>query len=152
MDAQNPFQPPTATLHDSDTQIGSTRLYSLAAVGWATLLGSPLAGAFIIMKNLRSLGRTAEVAQVWMMASGAFVVLLGLGMVLPDNLSTTGITVAQVMGMYFYAKTLFEVSVRQHRERGWAFHSNWRAAGVGLLFLLGLLVVMVPLAMLFMPA
>jgi len=148
MDGQNPFQPPAAPLQDSDT----ARLYSLRAVGWATLFGSPLAGAFIITKNLRLLGRAADIRKTWALAVVLSVVLMGLSFVLPDNLSATGFTVAQVMGMYFYAKSLYETSLSQHGEKGGAFYSNWRAVGIGLLFMAGLLIAMVPVVIWLMPA
>ena len=40
--------------------------------------------------------------------------------------------------MIMFAKSLMEVDLKQHAEAGGAFLSNWRAAGIGLMFTLGL--------------
>ncbi|MCY1532915.1 hypothetical protein D9M68_682120 [compost metagenome] len=72
-----------------------------------------------------------------------------LSFILPDNLSSSGFTVAQIMAMYLFAKSTYAEPLNQHRARGGAFYSNWRAIGFGLLFMLAILAVLVPLALLF---
>ncbi|MBB2495611.1 hypothetical protein [Aquipseudomonas ullengensis] len=148
MDANNPFQTPAADLVNPGVVAAGEKLYSLAAVGWATFFGTPLAGAYVLAHNFRSLGLHQHVKTVWLLAIGLLLAVSVLTYVLPENLSGTGFTVAQVMGMYFYAKSLIAAQITEHRLRDGAFYSNWRAVGIGLLMLVAVLVVVVPLMLL----
>lgn len=148
MDADNPFQTPNAELSTPLSTDAGQRLYSLAAVGWATVFGSPLAGAYIIAQNLRILGRGTEVRKVWLTGVGVLVALLVLAFILPENIPAAAFTAAQVVGMYQYGKVTWAEQVAGHAQRGGVFYSNWRAVGIGLLILLALLVLVVPLVLL----
>ncbi len=149
MDAENPFQTPKAELNAPLGSDAGQRLYSLAAVGWATVFGSPLAGAYIIARNLRILGRGAEERKVWLTGVAVLVALLLLALLLPENMPTAAFTAAQVVGMYQYGKVTYAEQVVRHAQQGGRFYSNWRAVGVGLLILLAFVVLVVPLALLF---
>ena len=148
MDAENPFRTPSADLTSTATTDG--KLYSLGAVALGTFFGTPIAGAYFIVQNLKQLGRSAETTQAWAMGVGVFVALLALSFFLPDSMPATPITAIQVAGMYFYAKQLMEKDVTTRRAVGGLFFSTWRAVGIGLLFLMALLVAAVPLVMLLM--
>lgn len=148
MDANNPFQTPAAELVGPGTLASGEKLYSLAAVGWATFFGTPLAGAYVLNHNLKALGLLDKLKTTWLAAIGLLLVVMALSFMLPDNAPGTGLTVVQVMVMYFYAKPLIASQVADHRAHQGALFSNWRAVGIGLLFLLAFLLVMVPVLML----
>lgn len=138
MDANldNPYQAPVA-----DLQAGGARapLYRMSAVGIATFFGTPLAGAYIITRNLRALGREESCRGVWWISLGVLVAIMLVSYFLPTNAGGMGLTIGQVVGMHYYAKSLFGEAVTRHDG---AFLSNWRAFGIALLFLLALIVVM----------
>ena len=76
------------------------------------------------------------------------VLLPVLGAILPENIPSIGFTVAQIFGMVYYAKSAFGPVLDSHKAAGGAFISNWRAAGIGLLFMLAVLSVAIPVVML----
>ncbi|ABR84043.1 MULTISPECIES: hypothetical protein [Pseudomonas aeruginosa group] len=146
-DTENPFRPPEARLDEPGATQGEP-LYRLSAIGLGTFIGTPLAGAFLTAVNLRRLGRGQEVGRAWLVAVGLFVLLLVLGAILPENIPSTGFAVAQIIGMVYYARSAFGPALESHKAAGGSFISNWRAAGIALLFMLAVLLVMVPVVML----
>lgn len=149
MDVQqsNPFQPPQADLQQATTN--QSPLYSVAGVGLVTFIGTPLAGAWLLAHNLQLLGKADRVAMVWGISVFLLVVTLGLAFVLPEEVPAMPFAIAQLMAMIMFAKSLMEVDLKQHAEAGGAFLSNWRAAGIGLMFTLGLAALMLAVLMIF---
>lgn len=152
MEAENPFKTPAAELTNPLSQTTAAPLYKLGAVGVATFLGSPLAGAYLLGKNLQALGRGGETGAVWGIAIAIFVVCMALAFILPESVPAIPFTIAQVAGMFFLAQQRIGPVMVLHTEQGGPLYSNWRAAGIGLLFGLGMLavvlVVMLPLVLL----
>ncbi|HHW2905687.1 TPA: hypothetical protein ACUUBU_000684 [Pseudomonas aeruginosa] len=144
-DTENPFRPPEARLDEPDATHGEP-LYRLSAIGLGTFIGTPLAGAFLAAVNLRRLGRAQEVGKTWLVGLCLFVLLPVLGAT--ENIPSIGFTVAQIFGMVYYAKSAFGPALDSHKAAGGAFISNWRAAGIGLLFMLVVLSVAIPVVML----
>jgi len=135
----NPFQTPAATLQDAATTATGEPLYRLAAVGIATFFGTPLAGAWVMVQNLKALGRRHESRNIWLMGIGLTLAIFVIGYFLPENTSGTPIAVGTVVGMYYFAKQTFGVAVERHHAAGGQWRSNWRAFGVSLLFLLAVI-------------
>ncbi|ALN18204.1 hypothetical protein [Ectopseudomonas mendocina] len=149
MDVQqsNPFQTPQADLQQTTAQ--HPPLYSVAGVGLATFIGTPLAGAWLLAHNLQLLGQAHRVAMVWGISVVLLLVTLVLAFVLPEEVPALPFAVAQLMVMIMLAKNLMEADLKQHVEAGGAFLSNWRAAGIGLLFTIGLAALMFAVLMIF---
>lgn len=138
---ENPFQTPAAALQDAATTATGEPLYRLAAVGIATFFGTPLAGAWVIVQNLKTLGRSHESRNIWLMGIGLTLAIFVIGYFLPENTSGTPIAVGTVVGMYYLAKQTFGVAVERHLDAGGQWRSNWRAFGISLLFLLAVIAV-----------
>lgn len=138
---ENPFQTPTAALQDGPAVVTGEPLYRLAAVGIATFFGTPLAGAWVMMQNLKALGRFDEVRKAWMMGLGFTIGIFVIGYFLPDNISGTPMAIASVVGMHQFAKQTFGASLEQHLAGGGQWRSNWRAFGVSLLILAAVMAV-----------
>lgn len=149
MDVQqsNPFQTPQADLQQTTTQ--HPPLYSLGGIGLATFIGTPLAGAWLLAHNLQLLGQAHRVAMVWGISVVLLLVTLVLAFVLPEEVPALPFAIAQLMAMIMLAKHLLEFDIREHLEAGGVFLSNWRAAGIGLLFTLGLAALMFAVLMIF---
>lgn len=144
--SHNPFQTPQAELHGPDT---AQPLYSLAGIGLATFLGTPLAGAWLLVHNLRLLGKHERVVQAWACAVGLFVVTLVLAFLLPEEVPALPFAIAQLFAMMVFARHLIEVEIKQHAGGGGAFLSNWRAAGIGLLVTIVLALLLFGLLLIF---
>lgn len=147
MDAENPYTVPAAELHDP--ALVRQPLYSLMAVGLATFIGSPLAGAYVLAQNLKTLGRPAEVATVWAIAVAVLVLTMVCAMLLPDEVPALPFTIVQIAIMAWLANSRIGPDLLQYVEKGGVLYSNWRAAGIALLFTLALIVLLVPVMLLF---
>lgn len=149
MDVQqsNPFQTPQADLQQASTN--QAPLYSIAGVGLATFIGTPLAGAWLLAHNLQLLGKADRVAMVWGVSIALLVVTLVLAFVLPEEVPALPFAIAQLMAMIMLAKNLMEAELKQHTEAGGVYLSNWRAAGIGLLFTLAVAALMFAVLMIF---
>ncbi|KAF1068876.1 MAG: hypothetical protein GAK45_01246 [Pseudomonas citronellolis] len=139
--SENPFRTPEASLVDNGTQATvDSLLYKLPAVGLATFFGTPIAGAWILQHNLRQLGLSEKIKEVWLCAVILLVAVVGIGWVLPDNVPGLPFAVVQIVVMQQYAKKLLGERMAGHTR----YYSNWRAFGISLLFgivVIGLLVV-----------
>ncbi|MFI8481637.1 hypothetical protein ACIGCM_13825 [Pseudomonas sp. NPDC078700] len=108
----------------------------MTAIVIATILGTPLAGAFVLHHNLIVLGRSRESFRLWLVAISLFIVTFAFCEVLPEAYGAQLLIVPEALIMFGYAKYSFADSA-QLQARG--FYSNWRAVGVCLLLLLAML-------------
>ncbi|MBB4816924.1 hypothetical protein HNP29_000281 [Pseudomonas alcaligenes] len=148
-EAENPFQTPTAELLAPTTGTEHLCLYSIPGIGIATFFGTPLAGAYVIAANLKAMGRGGETGKLWAVSIGFFIAIIVAGALLPENVPAIVFGVVQVIAMNAYARQLFGTQVNQHKIANGAFFSLWRSVGIGLLFMLGFIVAMVPVLLLF---
>lgn len=137
----NPFQTPAAVLRDAATTATGEPLYRLAAAGIATFFGTPVAGAWVITRNLKSLGRHDEMRKAWLTGIGIMVVIFIAAWFLPESVPATPINIAAVLAMHQYAKQTTGAALEQHSANGGSYLSNWRAFGVSLLFLIVIMAV-----------
>ncbi|WP_175023780.1 MULTISPECIES: hypothetical protein [Burkholderia] len=120
------------------------RLFTMSGVGWAAMLGSPLAGGILLAANARRLGNRA-LAQRQILAT-ALVTLVSIALYAVVDIPETtvvqhalvhAVVIAGLAGTIVYARHVQGAAVAAHRAAGGALQSNWRAAGIGLLTLLG---------------
>ncbi|WP_165664044.1 hypothetical protein [Metapseudomonas otitidis] len=134
----NPYQSPEAELQAEEIAHETANpLYRISAVGWATLFGTPLAGAWIVMHNLQLRGKANKGALVWTGSIVQLLLICGLIWLLPESVPALPFTVVQVVTMLMFASALLEDDINQHVEENGAFLSNWQAVGVGVVFMLG---------------
>ncbi|MBN3796364.1 hypothetical protein [Burkholderia sp. Ac-20392] len=120
------------------------KLFTMAGVGWAAFLGSPLAGGILLAANARRLGHRA-LAQRQILVT-ALVTLVSIVLYAAADIPETSVVphalvhavvIAGLAGTIFYGRHAQGAAVDAHRAAGGALQSNWRAAGIGLLTLLG---------------
>ena len=134
MDNENPFQAPGAELRIAQAADQNLHLYSIAAIGLSTFIGTSVAGAYFISKNLKALGREAEVKKVWAMGIGLFIAMTLAGLLLPESVPAVVFIIPPIYGMNAYARQLFGPQVIEHKACNGRFVSLWRVAGISLLF------------------
>ncbi|VWD31997.1 hypothetical protein BLA18112_06134 [Burkholderia lata] len=134
---------PTASMA-STAPVPPGKLYTMAGVGWAAFLGSPLAGGILLAANARRLGQRALAQrQILVTALVTLVsVVLYAAVDIPETAAVPhalvhAVVIAGLAGTIFYARHTQRAAVDAHRAAGGALQSNWRAAGIGLLTLLG---------------
>lgn len=139
-----PGAPAAADPTASTAAVPPGKLFTMAGVGWAAFLGSPLAGGILLAANARRLGNRA-LAQRQILAT-ALVTLVSIVLYAAVNVPEAtevqhalvhAVVIAGLAGTIVYARHAQGAAVAAHRAGGGALQSNWRAAGIGLLTLLG---------------
>lgn len=113
------------------------KFYSQKAIGIATFIGGPLAAGYLIRENYLSLNKPDEgrkslligIASTILLFIGIFMIPESIMDKVPNQILPaiyTGIVlyiVAKIHGTILY----------QHKENGNEFYSEWKAAGIGLI-------------------
>jgi hypothetical protein len=145
---QNPYASPqvpdeqraaSAWPHEAIVHVPRYKLYSPGHVAWATFLGTPIAGCVLLAMNYWRLGepKSGRLAVVWGLV--ATTCLLAIAFVLPENFPSGILPAAYTFGMFGIAKSLQGDIVARHLNSGGSTASAWRATGVGLMCLGGVL-------------
>lgn len=151
----NPYAPPKARVEgaaitDPNAVAQHDPLYSTSQIFVGTFLGSPLAGTWLLVKNLDVLGRGGEVAKTWGIGIGATALLLTLASFLPENFPNSVLPIAAGFGFRALAEGMFGAVLGAHKSAGGKFFSWWRVVGIGLLFAFALLLAVFGGVLLFM--
>ena len=138
------YQTPEAELEQADpNNAHDYKLYKVSGIGIATLVGTILAGGYLMAVNHRRLGNADKAKSTLVYSFLTFVGILVIAFLIPEDMSIpdTVFTVAQVVAMVAIAKQWFEQPIIAHRANGGLMASNWKAFGISLLFMivLGLL-------------
>ena len=139
----NPYAPPKASIADAKragpVEVPTIALvYSVNQIATATLLGTVLAGGWLIAANYRATGQEdhSRLAIGWSIA--AFVVLVGVIVALPGDLSDLGVTVTAALACAVALRALSEAQfgkvLERHRDAGGTQHSWGRVVVLGVLF------------------
>ena len=131
MDENDPYQPPTSRTR---SQGNAAPLYTLHGVVVATILGSLAAAVVIVCLNYLSLGSSSLAKKTALAGAATYLLVIGLTSLLPESLliGSIMIVVQAVLG-YLLANQLQGGAIRYHVAQGGRVHSNFRAAGIGLL-------------------
>jgi len=111
------------------------KLYSTKAVGLATFLGAPLAGAAVIAINYRRLGRKRT---AWRALALGFVgtgAIIAMALAVPDSWPRSVAYAPSLVGflaMLTIADSLQGRDLKEHARRRGDKASLWKAAGIGL--------------------
>lgn len=125
-------------------EAASAKLYSVTAVGLATFLGSPLAGAFVMQHNFKILGRGKQSLKLWSLAISLLFATFSLSSWRPEIFSAQLLIVPEVLVMLVYARLCFADAARWQAER---LYSNWRVLGICLLLLLAVLLTVIEMTL-----
>lgn len=123
----------------------SKKLYTPQAIAFATLLGGPIATGFLIRKNYIAMGD--EVKALYSIILGIFATLLLLTPILltpdsvPDNSLSSIIPLINGFVGYYLADWLQGKQIREHKELHGSVFTIARASGIGVLFSLGMFIV-----------
>lgn len=109
------------------------KLYSKKAVMIGTMLGGPLAGAYLLAKNFKTVNKSERVAQAWTIGIIAFFVLILLGFFILEQVPNFLFIFFYAWMGHFAAEKMQGDFLDKHEEEGGTFYSNWRAAGIGVI-------------------
>jgi len=129
----------------SGSNASSAPLYDPLAVGIATFVGAPIAGATLMALNYRRLGEQGK-GKLTLLVGGAVTGLaLWLGTLVP-NYDSIPFSLILILSMRVVAGALQGRAVAEHVSQGGRIGSRWKASGIGLVWLCVIvLVVFAPL-------
>ena len=136
---QNPYAPPgyQAAQPWTPTEAGQTpltsALYTPGHVSLATFLGSPLGGAILMAINEHRAQRKGRAVKTLLAGIVGTVLLLGIGIAIPDGVPTFPIGLLSLVLMGATARHTQGPLVDRHLAMGGRRASGWAAAGIGLL-------------------
>ncbi|WP_188360740.1 hypothetical protein [Flavobacterium orientale] len=120
------------------------KLYSSRAIGLATFLGGPLAAGYLIGENYKVIDKPTEGRNSLVLGIVFTVLLFGALFMIPEN--TIDKIPKQLIPLLYTGIILGIVEWKQgdmlkaHKENNNPFFSGWRAAGVGFVSLLVLVI------------
>lgn len=109
-------------------------LYTLDGIVIGTLLGSLIAGIYMMMSNYVTLGSARLARQTLTVGMAVYVLVLLASLAAPPSFLVALIfALGQALLAYLLASRLQGASIRYYAERGTQLHGLFRSALVGLL-------------------
>ena len=120
------------------------KFYSQKAIGIATFIGGPLAAGYLIRENYLSLDRPDEGKKSLLIGIISTVLLFTGIFMIPESIMDkipNQILPAVYTGIvYFIVARIHGTILFQHKENGNEFYSGWKAAGIGFISAIILLI------------
>ena len=137
---------PTMPLEYAAAPAAQHSLYSPGAVGLATFVGAPVAGAAIMAMNYRRLGRPAAAAKAVLWGVLGTAALIALGFALSNQAPGLPLAFVPVVIMLQLARSLQGEAFSQLKTDGGKVASLWKAFGIGAASLVGVLAIIFGIA------
>jgi hypothetical protein len=129
---------------EQENKTKDLKFYSQKAIGIATFIGGPLAAGYLIRENYLTLNKPDEGKKSLIIGIVSTIILFTGIFMIPENiidkvpnqilpLIYTGI-------IYLIVDKIHGKILNQHKENGNEFFSGWKAAGIGLISLVILLI------------
>jgi len=120
------------------------KFFSQRAITIATYIGGPLAGGYLMQKNYEAIGQNEIGRKALFISLAATILLFGGISVLPeeviDVIPNVLIPFIYTGAMYLLVDKYQGQQIREHKAAEGEFYSAWKAAGVGAISLLILMV------------
>ncbi|WP_179337638.1 hypothetical protein [Winogradskyella ludwigii] len=120
------------------------KFYSQKAIGIATFIGGPLAAGYLIRENYLSLGKPDEGNKSLIIGIIATVLLFTGIFMIPESIMekvpSQIIPIIYTGIIYLIVNKIHGTILDEHKENGNEFYSGWKAAGVGVVSLIILLI------------
>lgn len=118
----------------------TSKFYTKKAIGIATFIGGPAAAGYLIGVNFRNLNETSKGLTALVLGIVFTLFLLSLGFILPepvlDKFPSAFLPMIYTGLIYIIVDNTQGKALKEHEEKGNEFFSAWRAAGIGLVSLM----------------
>jgi len=126
------------TIANNTTQ--DAKLFSSIAIGGATFLGGPLAAAYMIGENFKALQKPKEGQMALIVGIVTTIALFTALFLIPesalDSIPRQIIPLTITAAAWGFVEWKMGSILKAHKEHGNPFFSGWRAAGIGFISLL----------------
>jgi len=147
------YKTPESSLEDGKINAGyDFELYTISAIGLATFFGTVFAGGLILAINFKRLGKESEARKTLLFSAIALAVVFLIAFQIPEDVNVPNIifTIIQLVAMIQIAKKLQAADINHHIDNGGWVASNWKAFGISLLVLTGVMAILFLVVMMFM--
>lgn len=110
------------------------KLYSQRGILIGCILGGPIVAAYLMNKNYNSLEQKEKRRQTWLLCISAFATITALSFLLPKQVPSLVFIFLNAAFGYYAVQNLQGKLIDKHVSDGGLLHSNWRCAGVAILF------------------
>jgi len=113
------------------------KIYNEKNIALGTLVGGPMAGGYFLIENYKSLGKGSLTAIAWGITIISTIAYHVTNFLMQDwtNISTIPLIFICVIVVRQFFKQKQKTDVDAYINQGGEVHSNWRVAGISLLFL-----------------
>lgn len=128
--------------HENETK--DLKLYSQKAIGIATFIGGTLAATYLIRENYLSLNKPEEGKKTLIIGITGTICFLGALFLVPENIldkipnPVFAIVITGII--YLIVERIHGKILKKHEENENEFFSRWKAAGIGFISLIILLI------------
>ncbi|MEH6419858.1 hypothetical protein [Pseudomonas sp. CGJS7] len=132
MESSNPYQSPAAAVTDALADAGRP-LFRTSGVFIATIMGSILAGGWVIGMNHAARGEFRQARMARLYAVLGAIALMTLSLLLPEQVPGVVYLIPQLVAINYWVKRAQGEAIDARVAAGLPMRSNWLAAGIGLL-------------------
>ncbi|ORM75008.1 hypothetical protein HA48_00650 [Pantoea wallisii] len=126
----------------TDTLTVSCHLYNRTSVFIATLLGSVLAGGVLMAWNYQRTGQPTQAKKAWLYGFCGLLATCIASLYIPANIPGPAIVVPLAFAMSVIHQHVQGDMLKRHLHHGGQLASKWRAAGVGCMTMLAIMLVL----------
>lgn len=110
------------------------RLYSQKGILIGALMGGPLIAGYLLTRNNAALEQKGKNRQTWLLCISAFSIITALIFLLPQQVPSFLFLFLNAAFGYYATQNLQAEMINTHIASGGPLHSNWRCAGIALIF------------------
>jgi len=147
MEQQPPGPPPLPPAIAGALPATTARLYEPGQALLAAVIGSPIAGGWLLAQNFRRLGEPSRGTRALAVAVLVTLLMFGFGAAGAQENGVRFFGMLLALSCYQYARTAQGRRVARHLAAGGRTESWWRALGVGVAVLVALVVAYVLFAL-----
>lgn len=129
----------------SKNETEKIKLYSIRAINITTFLGGPLGASYMIGENFKALNKPVEARNSLIIGILSTIIIITGTFMIPENIINK---IPRQIIPLVYTGIIWGIVewkqgniLRSHKENGNLFFSGWRAAGIGFLSLILILIV-----------
>lgn len=116
------------------------KLFTQKGISIATFLGGPLAAGYLVRQNFRALGKVTEalisIILGILLTAATFIPLFMLPEDIVDKIPNQLIPAIYTLMIYGIVELVQGKDLKRYKEEERQFESNWKATGIGLLWML----------------
>lgn len=124
------------------------KVYKERGLAWGAFLGGPIIAGYLLIKNYKSLGKKSAVNKALGITIASTIIYCMLAYFFQEvvNLSFVPLAIICMVVTQQVFKQQQAADVETHIQKGGEVYSNWRAVGIGLLFSIIIISILVGIA------